>query len=265
MRNVQYKGRIKSSPWRKISIGSWKPTGDSSIHAFEEIQMDEGIAWCENHKVKSNALLLKAIACTIAKEEQINSVVRWGRIYRRKDIKLFYHVLPNPQKDNLSGALLVNLQVKSILQVENELHEQIKAIRSEMDQFSKSRNTFRWIPGIFSRPTLNFLSFLMYTLNIRPFFVPSPKDPFGSIMVTHIGSMNLSQACTPIAPYTRIPMVIAIGKMEKRAVVVHEEVVIRQMITFGFTFDHRIMEGVHFARFVKQLRFYLENPDELEN
>ncbi len=263
MKNVRYKKRIKSTSWRKISIGSWRPTGDSSIHAFEQINIEDAKDWCDKIDIKLNTFILKALAKTIEKEDRVNAVVRWGKLYQREDIKLFYHVLPSLESDDLSGALLVNPQDIDISELNKDLWGQVKKIRSGDDPFKRSKRAFRFLPGIVARKALDFMSFVMYSLNIRPFFFPSDKDPFGSVMVTHIGSMNLTQACTPIAPYTKIPMVIAVGKEEKRAVVENDEIVVREMITFGFTFDHRIMEGIHFARFIKCFRKFFEQPNEL--
>lgn len=264
MSHLNYTRRVPSSPWRKVSIGSWKPTGDSSIHAFEEFNVEPALAWCAEKKISFNTFLLKIIGQTISEKDTINRVIRFGKVYQRATIRIFYHVLPSKQTDDLSGALIDQPHLRSADELEVDLRQQINAIRRGNDPMKASKKTFARLPGIAARPMLNVLSFLLYSLNIKPFFVPAPNDPFGSVMVTHIGSFGLTKACTPIAPYTRIPMVIAVGKTEKRVISENDEVVQREMATLGFTFDHRIMDGIQFSEFIQVLTHYFSHPYELK-
>ncbi|MFT5779214.1 MAG: hypothetical protein ACI837_002171 [Crocinitomicaceae bacterium] len=264
IKHISYHRRKKSTPWRKVSIGSWKPRGDSSCYSFEDICVDQANDWCTKNDVALSSFILKAVAASIAQKDQINSVVRFGKVYRRKSIRLFYHVLPSRTEDDLSGALFDEPQTKSVKALEEDFKRQLALIKAKKDNFAKGKKTFRYLPGAMARPSLNFLSFLMYTLNVYPFFVPAERDPFGSVMVTNIGSLGLTKGATPIAPYTRIPMVIAIGKQEQRAVVENDEILKKTMMTFGFTFDHRILDGVHFAEFFDVLKSYFLNPETIE-
>lgn len=264
MGHIRYSGKESMSPWRKVSIGSWKPTGDSSIHAFEEFDVEPALKWCESNGVGINAFWIKAVAKTIEKEKRVNSVIRFGRMYHRANIRIFYHILPSLKRDDLSGALLDEAESRTVKEVEEDLNNQIQLIKAQKDDFTRSKRTFRRLHPIFSRPLLNLLSFTMYGLNIYPPMAPSQRDPFGSIMITNIGSLRLTKACTPIAPYTRIPMVIALGKVEKRPIVHDDSVHITSMMSVGFTFDHRILDGIHFSRFIQVLRAYIENPESIE-
>lgn len=265
MRNVQYTSSPKASPWRKVSIGSWKPKGDSSIYAFEDFCVNDALDWCEQNKISFNTFIIKAFAKTISKQNKINSVVRFGKIHQRKHVRIFYHILPSLKTDDLSGILFHEPQHESVDIIEEQFRKEISTIRKGEDAYTKSKKTFKYIPGFLSRATLNLLSFVMYTLNIRPFFIPSEKDPFGSVMITHIGTLRLSKACTPIAPYTRIPMVIAVGKATEKPWVIDDEIVPRKVVTIGFTFDHRIMDGIHFASFIQELSTYFNHPNELQS
>lgn len=264
IKHLNYKQSIRLSPWRKVSLGSWKPTGDSSIHAFEDIVTDDALKWCADQNVSFGAFVIKALSKTIEQHPEVNRIVRFNKIYQRSDNRIFYFVLPSKTKDDLSGALIDNAFEKEVPLVETELKQQVQQIRKGTDDYQKSKKTFKWIPPSLSRITLNTLSFITYSLNILPFFIPSQRDPFGSLMVTNIGSLDLSKACTPIAPYTRIPMVIAIGKHQQKAIVINGEVEVKTVATFGFTFDHRIMDGIHFSRFFHHLNRYFKHPEKIE-
>ncbi|MDZ4082327.1 MAG: 2-oxo acid dehydrogenase subunit E2, partial [Bdellovibrionales bacterium] len=69
-----------------------------------------------------------------------------------------------------------------------------------------------------------------------------------------------------IAPYTRIPCVIAICSVQKKPVVEQDSlgndvIVIRRVARLGMTFDHRIVDGFHIAAFVRQLKQLCLKPE----
>jgi hypothetical protein len=58
-----------------------------------------------------------------------------------------------------------------------------------------------------------------------------PKDAFGSAMVTHVGSMGLDAAFSPLVPYSRTPMLVAVGAAKPRPIAEGDRVVVGQ---YGF-------------------------------
>ena len=68
-------------------------------------------------------------------------------------------------------------------------------------------------PAWAMRALLNAISFLMYTLNLDLKFLGLPRDPFGSVMLTSIGSLGLEEAFAPLVPYSRVPIVLALGSV----------------------------------------------------
>ena len=54
--------------------------------------------------------------------------------------------------------------------------------------------------------------------------------------------------------------ILAVGRIEKRPVVKNDEVCIGSMLTLTLSVDHRIVDGALAARFIAQIRHYLENP-----
>lgn len=51
------------------------------------------------------------------------------------------------------------------------------------------------------------------------------------------------------------------GKIEKRAVVVNDEIVIRDMMTTVYTFDHRFGDAALGMKFLRILKDYIEDPE----
>lgn len=264
MTNIQYKPKVKLTDWRKLSLASWKPTGDSSTYCLEDFEMDALKNYCAVNQININSFIIKALSRTIEIHPKINSTVRFWNIRQRKDISIFFHTAIDSVTDDLSGILINDGHVKILSTVNQEFINKIEAFKKGDSTHDESKKIVGILPAFFTKPLVNVYAFVVYTLNINWKFFKAPKNAFGSVMLTSVGSLGLSKALCPIAPYTRVPMVISFGKIEKRPVVIEGELAIRQICTFGFTFDHRIMDGIHFADFLHYFKAFIINPESLE-
>jgi pyruvate dehydrogenase E2 component (dihydrolipoamide acetyltransferase) len=80
----------------------------------------------------------------------------------------------------------------------------------------------------------------------------------GTFTLTNLGAFDID-AFTPIINYPQCA-ILGIGRIERRPVVVGEQVVARDQVTLSLTFDHRIVDGAPAARFLQTLRSLIENP-----
>jgi pyruvate dehydrogenase E2 component (dihydrolipoamide acetyltransferase) len=80
----------------------------------------------------------------------------------------------------------------------------------------------------------------------------------GTITITSLGA----QAGVIASPVINWPeaAIISVNKIEKRPVVVNDQVVIRQMMYLSLSFDHRIVDGHVGAAFTSVMIKYLEHP-----
>jgi pyruvate dehydrogenase E2 component (dihydrolipoamide acetyltransferase) len=87
-------------------------------------------------------------------------------------------------------------------------------------------------------------------------------------MITNVGSLGLDFAYVPLVPYSRVPILLAVGAVKERAVVEGGQVVAAKAMNVNATFDHRLIDGFHAAQMSKILREWMEHPyehfDELE-
>lgn len=83
----------------------------------------------------------------------------------------------------------------------------------------------------------------------------------GTFTITSVGSVGGQQA-TPIINHPEAA-ILALHKVESRAVVRNREVVIRDMMNMSLSFDHRIIDGVASVRFTNRIKQLLENPELL--
>ncbi len=268
-KNVVLDKARKVSSWRKISIGSWKPRGDSSVYTQLELDAEAALEYIEKlnsqitekqFKIQFINYFVKALGVSIAKHPQINSVIRRGRIFPRKNVDIFFHVVNNfHDGEDLSGFVFRDADKKNIHDIAQTYYRSAKEIKNGEDKkFDTVKSAFNIIPGFLSRTALNISGFILYTLNLwNPAL--GARDAFGGVMLTYIGSLGVDNAFTPIAPYTRIPMVVSVGTIKKRPCVVDDKVVARKSVKVGIVFDHRLCDGVQMQNLLSCLE-KLMNP-----
>jgi pyruvate/2-oxoglutarate dehydrogenase complex dihydrolipoamide acyltransferase (E2) component len=257
------------SSFRKIALGTWRTAYDPSIYGTLVLRMDRALDYIARFRARTGRrltvshLMAKASAMALEACPEANAILRWNRIYLRKRIGVFFQVLMTDQgKADLSGATLYDLERKSLLEIVDEFAQKVALVRQKEDPaLEKTRGTFQRLPYLFLRPVLRVLSFLSYTLNLdlRRFGIAS--DPFGSLMITNIGSLGLDTAYAPLVPFSRVPLLFAIGEAKDQVLVEDGRPAVGKVMNVNATMDHRVVDGFHAARIASVLREWMENPE----
>lgn len=268
-KNIQELKGVPTSPWRKISLGTWRITGDSSVYAMTEINVDPALNYLaklaheQNVKLTLTHYVARALALTFKDHPQINSIVRWGKLYRRTNVDIFLHVAMDTKGEDLSGIVIRKLDTKSLLDIANELNSRVRNLKSNGDpSFNKIKKTISYVPSFVLKYALDLIGFILYSLNLWSPALNVEQDPFGSAMVTNIGSLGADFALTPIPAYSRVPFIMSIGAVKDSPWVNPEtrNIEVAKICKLGVTFDHRIIDGVHAANMSKSFKRYMENP-----
>lgn len=270
MPNLKLKHKKKLSAFRRIAMGTWKTVGDPSVYGSLTLDMTEALRYQEAYRAATGRRLTlshmmgKAMAAVLEAMPDANAIIRFNRLYLREDVSVFFQVVmedPNTGEIDLSGTIVHNANMKTLSEFIDEFEQSVKKVRTGTDQnLEKSRNLFKRIPLMFVRWLLNLISFAAFSLNLDMRWAGVPLDPFGSVLITNIGSLGLEEAYVPLVPYSRVPLLIAMGAVKEEAVVKNGEVVIRPQMKVFATFDHRILDGAHAAKMAKTLKAWFENP-----
>lgn len=80
----------------------------------------------------------------------------------------------------------------------------------------------------------------------------------GSFSISNLGMLGVSRFDAIINP----PQVaiLALGAVESRAIIVQEQVVVARMLTATLSCDHRVVDGALGAKFLQQLKRFVEQP-----
>jgi len=83
----------------------------------------------------------------------------------------------------------------------------------------------------------------------------------GTFTITNLGSYGVD-IFTPIInpPQSAI---LAVGRMTEKPVVVDGEIVARHMMPISLSFDHRVLDGVEAAKFLQEVKEFLEDPSKI--
>lgn len=272
MGNLELEKKKNLSPFRKIAIGTWQTAYDPSVYGTLTLRMEEALRYVEAFRAATGKHLTlshmmgKAAAAVFEKMPDANAILRFNRIYMRKRIGVFFQVVmedPDTGEIDLSGMTVYDPEAKSLEDIVDEFEAKVSRVRDGSDEkFKKSRSTFKNVPYFFLNRLLKIISFLSYTLNLNLRWAGIPKDPFGSIMITNIGSIGLQQAFVPLVPYSRVPLLVAMGAVEDSAVVEDGEIVPGKTMQLCATFDHRVLDGAHAAVMARTMREWMENPFE---
>ena len=272
MPNLDLVPKKDVSSFRKVAIGTWRTVGDPSVYGTMDLRMDDAMRYLADFRQKTGKkltishMMAKAVAAVLQECPDANAILRWNRVYLRKNIGVFFQVVmtdEGPGKVDLSGATLYDVEKKSLVEIYDEFNAKVEAVRARKDPaLEKTRGTFLKIPYFMLNFVLRVIGFLSYTLNWDLRKLGIPKDPFGSVMITNIGSLGLDTAYVPLVPYSRVPILLAVGAVKEAPVVENGQIKVGKVMSVNATFDHRFIDGFHAATMSKILREWFENPYE---
>jgi pyruvate dehydrogenase E2 component (dihydrolipoamide acetyltransferase) len=270
MGNIALTKKKHLSSFRKVAIGTWRTAYDPSVYGTLTVRMEEAVRYRDAFRKATGKhltfshMMAKATGAVLQKMPDANAILRWNRIYLRKRIGVFFQVAmedPETGEIDLSGAKVDDPEDKTLVEIIDEFDSKVRRVRKGKDkELESTRSTFKLVPFFFLNFLLRFISFLTYTLNWSLKWAGIPKDPFGSVMITNIGSLGLEQAYVPLVPYSRVPLLVAMGAIEDAPVAEDGKLVLGKIMRICATFDHRVLDGSHAATMAKTMREWMEDP-----
>ncbi len=271
MAHLQLTRKTRMSSFRRIAIGTWRTTYDPQVYGAMRLPMEEVLRYRDAFREATGRhltithMMAMAVAAVLREMPDANAVLRFDQIYLREEIGVFFQVAMVDDETgqiDLSGAVVRDADRKGLLAVVDEFQETVDKVRSKKDeQLEGTRSLFQKIPLMLIHTVLNLVSTLLYTLNLDMRWAGLPRDPFGSVMVTNIGSLGLEEAYVPLVPYSRVPLLLATGAVERTPVEdEHGGVRFESTMKVFATFDHRILDGSHAATMSKVLRAWFKDP-----
>ena len=258
------------SAGRRLAVASYSPPSEGKIFGTCEVDATEALRYLERRRAEGvrlsmTHLVVRATALILRDTlPELNQTVRRGRLYQRSTIDIFISVALKRGKE-VSGFKIERVDTKSLEEIAAEIRDVAIRIRRGDTTLGvvRTQQLLKSVPGPLLRPALRLLRLLVIDvgLDLSPLV---PKDPFGSLLVTEIGSYGLGVGYPALLPLSGASCIIAIGKIEEKAVVRDGEVVVRPMLPLSATFDHRVADAYHAGALVRNAQEILTHPERLE-
>ena len=251
-----------------MALHAWDTPRDPSVYGTLEIDIGDArdrIAAqrrATGQRITVTHLVGRALALAIAERPEVNAIVRFGSLYRRDTIDIFFQVAFEGGED-LNGAKVVSADQKSVEEIARELDDAARAVRERRSEAVKTASRFKRLPAAVTGIALRATSFATYDLGLDLSRFGVPFDGFGSAMITNVGSFGLSTGNAPLLPFSRCPIVVLVGEARERPVVREGVVVARPILPIGVTFDHRLLDGYQATKMAARFTELLEHPAQL--
>lgn len=260
------------SSFRRMAIGTWRTAKDPSVYGSIALEADAVLDYIARFREATGRhltlthVMARAMGLVLAEMPDANAILRYNRIYLRDEIAVFFQVAmqdPKTGQIDLSGVTVRRPEQKDMLTIVDEFEAVAAKVRAGRDtEKEQTRGLFKRLPALTLGLVLDLLGTLLYTLNLDLRWAGVPKDAFGSVMVTNIGSLGLEAAYVPLVPYSRVPLLVAMGAVKREPVLDDaDQVRPASILRLYATFDHRILDGVHAAKMAKALQAIFADPE----
>jgi pyruvate dehydrogenase E2 component (dihydrolipoamide acetyltransferase) len=275
MPNVPGEFVKRTSSWRKLAPLVWGHPNDSTIYGILDVDVSRALPYLERKTLETGSkltlthLVTRALALTFKQHPDCNAYVRWGRIYRRRDVDLFVLVASDPSARetedmsvDLSGARIARADELDLPDLAHRLRGSAAGIRAGThDAVAPLKKALRMFPPFLSRLGLRFVTFLQYEMNFNLSCFGVPRDTFGGAIVSSMGVFGIKYGFAPLVPAMRLSCLIGVGRVELRPVVVDGQVAIRPILPITATLDHRVIDGAQAGRLAATLTRLLGDPE----
>lgn len=255
--------------WRKVASTIYRKPVDSKIYGSVELDVTELEKYiAAKRKAGTKITLTHVITLIIGRAiklevPELNTFVKRGKITPRPQIDAMVSVLL--QKGEMGSVKIENIDKLTITELADEIAEKINASRkgNENDTM-QSKHLLSKIPWPF-RSWVFFL-YRLFTIHWGFSFpvIKLSANSFGSYVVSNIGTLGLDSGYGALLPSGNVSIVMILGGVNKKPVVVNNEIVPRRILSLSATLDHRVVDGSHGGKLFRFIRQMIKNPELLD-
>ncbi len=256
-------------PWRLMAATLYSPPRDGKILGAIEVDVTAIEDYIKaqrrtGNKLTMTAFVICAIGRSLAKYPEINCHIRRGRLVPRDYIDVMCSVGIKGGEE-MAVVRISEAHLKSASQVAGEIRTlAFDARQGQESKTMRNKYTLTKIPWPLRGWTYKLIRWFVHDLGINLGFMGYTDSAFGSIMLSNIGTIGLTNGWPALMPAAKIPAVINMGKCEQKPVVRNKEVVIRTMLPLDATFDHRVVDGMHAGKMARSVSRLLAKPENLD-
>ena len=224
---------IPFSVWRKIAMASWRPRKDSAILATIDVDAGALLGYIDDVRAATGAhvtpvhLVGRATAKVFEALPGLNGRVVFGQFLRSPTIDCFFVVSlrtdptggTEAAATDLSGSVVRNVDQKPPWAIARELADRAALIRADRDpQFKQTKQMVKLLPPLALRAVTDTIGFITEGLQLPMHFIGLDARPYGSFLVSNVGTYGLDTAFAPVPPFCHVPAGILVGAVTDKVV-----------------------------------------------
>jgi len=263
------KKTIYNTAWRKMSTALYAVPKDSRVYGTMDIDITKAEQFIKESRANGKKITITHLATSAIGRilghniPELNCYIKRGKFIPRDDVIVCVSVNMNKGQD-MTSVRVSEAHMKTVFQIGKEIREKAAQSRQGTEEKAlQNKYTLSKIPWPFRRWVFVIIRFIHHGLGFELPSMGLKHDSFGSILLSNIGSHGLSTGMAALLPAANVPAVIIMGKAEEKPIVRDGKIVIRTMMSFTATMDHRSMDGFHGGLMAYHMKKYLENPEIL--
>ncbi len=220
----------------------------------------------EGRKIAYLHCFIAAYVRLLAERPELNRFIMNNRIYQRNNICISMVVKRSLREAGEETTVKFEFSgQETIFEIADILENAISDAKANADNTDTDKLVVRImaLPAMVKRFAVRLLKGLD-KVNLLPASVIKISPFHTSLFFTHLKSIKTDYIYHHLYDVGTAGIFAALGKTAKLPLVIDDTVVIKNCIQVGYTVDERICDGVYFARSLKLLNRYLENPQLLE-
>lgn len=255
--------------WRKVANAVWNPPSDPQIYGALDLDATEALAFiaqarARGHHITATHLVGRAVAHALGAVPELNVRLVGDYAIPHESIDVFFITAVQSGHD-LTGVKIVAVDEKSAVDVGEELTSRSRRMKEGHDpDLARAKRTAERLPRPLLRLALRLTAWLAgdHATGLPALGVPA--SPFGSAMVSSVGSLGLPTGFSPLAWLYRVPLLVLVGEIGERPVAISGRVEVRPVLPITASIDHRYVDGAQIGRALAAFREYLANPAAFE-
>lgn len=252
----------RSESRNRLALAGWRAPRAGLAYGFLDVDLSEAEEWCREAGVTLPQLAGAALGRGLAAVPELNGRIVLGRVRPRPTVDVSFAVATG-RGGHLTAVLIRDADRKHPRELARELLAAARTARRDDEHgLSRAVRVADRMPRLLLRPGLALAGWLTSGLGrpLRPLGLSA--HPFGSALVSAVGTFGVDRALAPLLPFARVSCVLTVGLPTWQPRVVDGEIVPRRMAAIGVTVDHRLVDGAQGARFGEVVRSTIERPHE---
>ena len=265
-KNMAYKMNTR----RKLAIATWSSPKEGNVYGRMNMDMTDTLKYIDyirektGEKITITHIVGKAAGVALAQTPDINGRIVMGKYVPHNSVDLSFLVVIGKGED-LAKVKVSNIDQKSLADVAKALRHRAEKLRDgEDDEFNKSKPILKLLPTWMLRPIIHGIGYLTGALGVSVPSLGLEAFPFGACIVTSVGMFGLDEGFAAPTPFARVPVYLAVMKIQDQPVVVDGKVEVRKMLGVTATIDHRFLDGYQGAMLANVVRKCGEQPWTME-